>query len=337
MTRTKKRRKNETACSRLSISLTKRFPLSSLKISKAGPWWEVAALTLLVSFHIPPAIGELSNNSTPELLPPALTILERPKTSYRIGDVITYRVQVRWTQTDPDLRMRPPAVDLFNLKLIGITEETASGANGSGASDQNQHVLSFNFRALEPGPARIEPISLKWTRSHDAIGSQLTVPGFDLTIRRTIPLVWFLLAVIGTAIGGTSLLLMKHVLHKPSTQVPPSPTRSFAELELDELRVRYAEWKKGGNHQEFLDAVTRIVERYLTQELGWHFGRDSYNEFKIKAEAKWVRKDAVVMWDTLKKLEYQRYSGISSDEKELEQMYKDIFSFITRKRVISSE
>lgn len=298
----------------------------------------VIALFLPVYFHVSAAIAQVSNHATSEPVPPVLTVLERPKSSYHLDDVITYRIQVQWPETYSDIRMRPPDIDLFNLKLIGVSQETVSDSQTTLDPHENEQILNFNFRGLEPGPARIEQISLKWSRADGAIGSELRVPGFNLTIRRPVP--WRFVLPVPAAIATAGIFFLVFVLkrsfHKHRPGVPPPVFPSIAEVQLDHLRQLYSEWKGSGNNQQFLDRLTRIIERYLAQELDWHFGRDSYNELQLKAQAKWSRKDSLSLGELVKKLEYQKYSGTILDSKELDTLYQNLCTFIERKRIISS-
>src|SRR3989338_61521 len=83
------------------------------------------------------APADFSNHSGNDLATPTLRILEQPSGTYGIEDVIRYSIQVVWPALTQQIRMKPPELDLTNLQLLGIKQETISSASNQRGHTSN--------------------------------------------------------------------------------------------------------------------------------------------------------------------------------------------------------
>jgi len=291
-------------------------------------------LIVIGVFRILTGFADVTNGTGQDSITPTWEVLEFPHATYGFGDTITFRVRLGWPETEDSLRLDQPDLDLDNLELIGISEETRSETN---PSEIGKHILDFSFRAIKPGVARINRIGLRWKDSKGEISSRISIPGLSFIIKPK-PRLWFYVASVGAVfLLGASGALGWYVFQRPKHKRDQPETISFLETFLNDLKNTKAEWQFKGNDEKFLSEIFRIADLFLSQELDWHLKRESYNALKERAEGKWTRREVITITRFLDRLKQERFSGEIPKRDEIEATYHILFSFIEQKKVIPIE
>lgn len=277
-------------------------------------------------------------NSGIDSLAPKFEILDRPKAHYKLDDIIHYRIQIRWPASGIPLRMKPPELNVLNLKLLGVSEESVAKKKDSGTQAESEHILNFKFKALKPGAAKINYISLEWSTEEGAAAAKIRLPGTDFRVHKGFPLKTAA-ASLGSllAVGAGGWAVFKRLRRKAASLTSlPEPPLSFHDQLLNRLNESHSEWKLSGRNREFLRELGRVAEHYLKRELDWDREKHSYADLKRLAESKWTHKEAALLSSLIQEIEYQKFSGAKLDAGTLENAYQTLFSFIEQKRIISA-
>ena len=263
---------------------------------------------------------------------PTLQSLEKPKTTYQVGEIISYRIKVYWPSWIEGVRMSPPDLSLENLELIGVNQETESNSEESGGAVQ---ILTFNFMAQAAGPAQIKHFSLKWTQGEGAATHELAIPSLKLNIvRSSKSRVIALLAVGGSAglIGLPFLFWVRRIKNKKIEKSLKSKPMEI--LILEQLGVTQNQWQTDTNRSKFLNGLTHLLEQYAGQKLDWNPSRDDYNALQKKAEKSWNKKEALELIELFRTLEHNRFSGEQMESEQLKKIYQNVYTFIERRKIL---
>ncbi len=266
---------------------------------------------------------------------PKLEKLEQPKKMYRLGEIITYRVFVRWPSLEIDeFRLSPPELNLENLELLGVSQETVSEPGETEQSKGLVQVLTFRFTAQKPGKASANRFLLRWIQGNGILTNELVIPELELTITQP-SLPWSHIAIMGGSILlGLGLLFTVLFLFKKKKPLQEIPALLFEDKALEQLRGIRTRWESNEIHQEFLSELIRLLQRYSSQKLDWNPSQDSYNALQKKAGEKWSKKEAQELSDLLQNLEYERFSGVTLEREKLVALYQAIYSFIEQKKIV---
>ncbi len=282
-----------------------------------------------------PLDNSIQTAPQPPPISPQLEKLEQPTKTYRPGETIAYRIFVRWpSQEIDDFRLSPPDLNLENLELLGVSQETVSKPEGA---DQNKglvQVLTFRFTAQKPGKASANRFLLRWIQGGGTFTNELVIPELELTIAKP-PLPWLRIGIIGggaLVIISIPLLLVSFLKKKKPLQ--EAPVLSPEDRSLEQLRESRAQWETNTKHQEFLSELTRFLQQYSSQKLDWNPSQDGYNALQKKAGEKWSKKDAQELTDLLQNIDSQRFSGASLQQEKLIELYQGIYSFIEKKKIV---
>jgi len=298
----------------------------------------VLLTTVMVCATMRPMAGhaDLTNQTSGTILGPTLKGIDSPKETYKLDDTIYYKVRLQWSKREQTLRMKPPDIELVNLELLSVSEESVASSRDGGPGNKIERVLNFKFRALAPGPAAIKNITLEWNSENSFVTTKLSIPGLELKIERQFP--WWLagaalsaiLVGVGSVFGIASVRRRK--LAQPQRSVPSTESAVI----LNELHDTYQKWNADQNHQQFFNALSVLSERFLSHELNWHPSGEDDTDLEAKILKKWTRKDYAIIKGMLRMLEEYRFSGVSLERKEIEDLYQTLKSFIERKRIIET-
>ncbi len=227
--------------------------------------------------------------------------------------------------------MSPPDLSLENLDLIAVNQETISGLGESGPAVQ---LLTFNFKASNPGHAQIKRFLLKWIRGDGTSTNELSVPPLELNITHS-PNRWLFaaLASITVGVGGIGFLFWFFKIRKKPIQ-PSNGVQSLESLFLGQFLNALEKWRANLRHEEFLSELSCLFKRYTAQKLDWNPSGDDYNALQKKAEQKWTKKDALELIELFRTLEYEQFSGSQRVPDHLEKLYQNLCHFIERKIII---
>lgn len=270
---------------------------------------------------------------------PTLERVDQPNQTYHPGEIIAYRIQVRWpTKPVHEVRMIPPDLTLNNLELLGISQEVTSKPESPESAGEVAQTLAFRFVAKKPGRATLERFSLRWVQLDGAMVSALTIPALELTITPK-PYFWQWIAVTS---GGTLMMLAVTFLilrlrRSKRQEVLRTQAKSLEELTLNELdAIRTVLKSEGtqGTRRDILSKLACILERYCSQKLDWNPTRDGYNALQKKVEGNYSKKEALELSELFCAVEHERFSGEEIQEPKLLSIHQAICSFIERKKVI---
>lgn len=274
--------------------------------------------------------GALTGQALEET-PPALEIVEKPKATYSLNDVVSYKIRLHFSATATEsLRLKPPTVDFQNLEFLGVSQETTSHGSRESGSEE---ILTFRFRPLKAGRSQIREIELKWVHEDGSEGPSLKIPAAEFKARNPIS-PYFKWVPIGALFVFGSVFPLVYILRKrkkPPTAPPPG--KSLEEIFLGELDLLKNEIGRKKS-AEFLDRLGKISESYMTQKLDWNGPRDGYNTLNTKAQTLWVKKDAQLLEEWFKKLERLRFSGEEVSEHELLALHQTVYSLAAKRKVV---
>lgn len=265
----------------------------------------------------------------PKIISPSLENAHTPKTRYHLDETIVYEVIVKWPEQPEQIRMVSPEMELENLELLGVGQESIS----SGAeSNEFEQLLSLRFKPLKTGRVHIQSLVLKWVQGDGLATTELKIPSLELTVSQN-PLTWLKWSGVGAGTVAFLIALLIWVLKKRKKSNQPSREVSLEELFLKQLEEKYASPQRQ-NSRIFLAELTKIAEQYLSQKLDWNQGKEDYNALKIKAEKMWGKSDARLLKELLEKLEYTRFSGDTPDLHETSNLYESIYHLIQQRQTI---
>ena len=277
----------------------------------------------------PPPINVEAPPPSPKIVSPSLESARSPKTEYSLNEPIIYEVKVRWPETPEQVRMGSPEMELDNLELIGVGAETASDAESTSVFDQ---LLTLRFKALHPGEAKINSLTLTWSQNDGLSTSRLKIPAQEFKIvNQKSYLFWLVLIfpLAGLALGG---IYFKSKSSQKKNQAEANI--SLEELIQRKLKNVKSSWDQNQNHQVFLIEITKNLQDYLSQKLSWNQGQEDYNAFQIKAEKLWDKKEAKELRELLQNLEFKRYSGSELRADELSSLFQFVYSFVEHKKMV---
>ncbi len=268
---------------------------------------------------------------------PKLESVEQPSKAYRPGEVISYHVLISWPVQIESLRLKPPDLNLENLELLGVSQETASEPEKPGENrGEFKQLLTFRLAAQKPGHATVNHFLLRWTQDNETIVSELLIPSMELTIM-PLPFPWArTILILSAGVFGAlalpiSIFLM---IKKKKSSLQVSPPQSLEESTLERLRTSHLQWEIKAVHQEFLGELTHLLEQYSSQKLDWNPSQESYNALQKKAQEKWSKKDSEELGKLLYHIEYERFSGTRLEREKLATLYQTIYSFIERRKIV---
>ncbi len=268
--------------------------------------------------NIPPA--------PPKIVSPELGHVDLPKSIYRIDETIPYQVVVKWPEPPVDVRMNSPELNLENLELIGVGQETLSKPGDSAGEEQ---VLTLRFKAPKKGPAKINSVTLLWTQGGGISTSSLKIPSVELTIKNKPinPWIWICGIALSTLAILGSLLLFRKKKPVSAPVIPKTPEELYL-TKINELK------NSGFEGRNLLNDLTRLLERYLQEKFNWNRSQEDYNALQKKAEKSWDKKEVGELKELFDKIEFMRFSGSEPQQNELITLYQSARSFIERKIVV---
>ncbi|MBI4358574.1 MAG: hypothetical protein HY584_04675 [Candidatus Omnitrophica bacterium] len=314
---TKKKRKND---KRLSLS---------------------AAMSRFLCFVL--LMGVLSNTHLeaetappiPEREAPSIQTLERPNSFYETGEIIVYKVLVRWPSAGERIRMSPPELELENLELAGVGQESVSDQEGSSFLKPMEQILTFRFIAKEPGHASIKQFLLRWNEGEGESTHALSIPPIELTIKPR-PKIFSLYHVLsGSLLGGCFIVaLLVMFYRKRRKKLPAHPSRSLEEIILEKFQTSCNRWKHQGVDSIFLGELEHSLKEYVAQKLDWNPFEGSYNDLQNRAEMKWSKREASHLVDLFRALEEERFSGANRENQKLLELFQSLYSFVEGKKTL---
>ena len=301
-------------------------------------WLITLGLITLLGIRNASADIAQSQETLPFAVIPSLESSERPSGAYHPGQDIPYRIRIHWSSTTEEIRMRPPDLNLQNLELSGVSQETVSQPERSEATGEHEQILTFHFKAQKPGPAKVDGFSLRWIQGDGTATSDLAIPPLELRITPSPKLRIQSLAIGGglLLLTGTAISFLIRVLRKTKKQgAIKAPTKPLEEAVLDELHKVRTTWETNTSQKELLGELTHVLQSYCHQKLDWNPSHQGgYNDLQKKAEVKWSKKEARELTELFRLLEYERFSGAQTDREKLLACYQTLCSFVERRRVI---
>lgn len=267
---------------------------------------------------------------------PSLYVVEKPAGKYRLGEPIFYRLRIDWPQSAPleNLRLQDPEIQLSNLELASVGQESVSESVKNEVHKTVSQLLTFRFKSLKPGPARIDRLKLRWKLENESASIRLTVPAIDLQITGgMIPKsAGWIFCVLAVASGAGICILMRTRSQKMNrTKIESAqPAPSLEESILSQIREAFALFKRNGKRTQLIESFNRLFRHYAAEKLNWHPKQSGYNELLKRAEEHWPKKEAQELGQIMAALERQRFSGAGS-ENDLMALYQRLTSFIERK------
>lgn len=266
---------------------------------------------------------------SPQILlpPPKLKKVEAPeKKTYQIGEAITYQISVELPTSAKTIRMNSPELDLENLTLEGVKQE---------AEGEQEQVLSFQFKGIKPGEAKINRFTLRWTYGEGLTTNELSIPARQFTIvvshlawiKYGVPIMALLLA------GGIAFTLIGFIQAKKKKKTSV-PVITLEDQTMGKLQTTFNRWANEKAHKIFLSEMGHIFQEYLSQKLDWNPTKADYNELQKTTEGKWGRREGQELVQLLKSLEFQRFSGSEPNQQELNKIYESIYSLVRQKKGI---
>ncbi|GEM_PF-4235063 len=275
------------------------------------------------------------NSQTPavseKIVSPVLESADRPSNVYRLSDIITYQIKIKWPELPEHARMSSPKMTLQNLELIGVSEETVSNPNKEINDSSIEQILTLRFKALKPGPAEINSLILEWVQGEGASVSSIRAPSVKLTVKSD-KIVWMWPLFLGIILIVCAAFVF-YFFKKKKTPAPVS-NLSLEESYLNELNQTLSSLEFNSNHKTFLNELEKIFGHYLDQKLSWNRNQEDYNALQKKAEKKWDRREIQEIKTLFDQMEYCRFSGSELNRQELISLVNTVKSFIERKNGI---
>lgn len=270
----------------------------------------------------------------PKIVEPRLESTKQPRTRYRLDEVIVYQITVKWPEPVSNVRMGSPQMSLKNLELIGVGEETVSVSDSREGDTSIEQILTLQFKALKPGPAKINSLILEWIQSDGISSSRLKIPSLELTIRKSNnPLFWISIfgsaAVIISAFFGLAYFKKKKAI--PSVQ----PVKTAEDACLNQLDQLKNSLKSESDSKNFLNHLMRVLDQYARQKFDWNHSQEDYNALQKKADKIWDQKEIRELKELFERIEYSRFSGSELKTEELNSLFQSVRSLIERKKVLT--
>lgn len=307
-------------------------------IARLAPWmlWLcMMATTSTFLYAQEQQLGEMAPTVTaPKLVSPELESVERPKKEYLLHEIISYQIKIKWPELPANVRMVSPQLELENLELIDIGQETVSRPRDPGDSSEIEQILTVQLKAQKPGPAKINTLILQWTQGDGLMSSSLKIPSTDIVIKKQFPfyvVLWSSLAIIFFS-------LMMFILGRRKKKIQEDQSETVTSLETNSLNeLNSVKEKFAANvltDKIFLDQTVQILEHYLKQKFDWNRHQEDYNALQKKTEKYWEKTEIRALIDLFEKVQFSRFSGAGMNREELMSLFTSIYSFIERKRVI---
>ncbi|MBI4368304.1 MAG: hypothetical protein HY588_02810 [Candidatus Omnitrophica bacterium] len=266
---------------------------------------------------------------------PRLDRVEQPTGTYRVGEMLSYRIHILWPELPENVRMDSPEIQTENLQLEGVRQETNSTAEnvlGKGI----EQILTFQFLAQKTGKAEISRFSLRWNQGDGAVSSQIEVPAVRITIAPASK-PWPVILGLGTGLLGLlfgSITLILNRKNRKRAQVPNPTVLSLEDQFIEDANRLYHTHELKPNPKDFLEGLTRLLLTYVKQKLDWNPSQGGYNTLEKKAGERWSQKEAARLRELLQALEYERFSGTQTSADNVKATYEKTLSFINQRRVI---
>lgn len=266
----------------------------------------------------------------PKLISPELESVERPSGQYKLDDIITYQVKVKWPEHSSEIRMSSPRMDLENLELIGVSEETVSGP-GRDADSELEQILILRFQAQKEGPAKINSLILEWTQAGGTLASSLKIPSVELMIqKRKNPVIWISVFGFLCIVLVVSLFFIRR---KNKKAMPVSQSQTIEEQYLSQLGHIKNSPDKDWSGKEMLVHLDAVLEQYIRQKFNWIRGQEDYNALQNKID----KKEISQIKEFFDKMEYLRFSSSELKREEFISLFEKVQMFIERRKVIQTQ
>ena len=294
--------------------------------------WFIAlgSLSFIILFT---AQAEMAKPSPPEAVSPNLEITKGARGTYRLGEIISYQIKLHWPRPTDDIRMSAPDLVMTNLELDGISQETVSQPGTADQKGKVIQLLTFNFKAQKPGPAKVERILLRWTQSDGWVTSSLAIPSFEVNIKAAEP-PWLAIWISSSAVAVFAAILSMIFLKRKTEKIEKAPVQSSEEIALDQLRKLRAKGQSDASRKDSLEQLAEIVHDYLGQKLNWRPNQGGYNTLQKIANELWSPNEASLLTELLRTLEEERFSGVETEPKKFLTLYDRIYSLIEKRRAL---
>ena len=262
----------------------------------------------------------------PKIVSPELNHTNPPKSVYQLDEIIPYQVSVKWPEPPVDARMNSPEMLLDNLELVGVGQETVSNSDEDLGEEQ---LLTLRFKALKPGPAKVSSLVLIWAQAGGISTSTLKIPPVQLTIQKKSNLIpWFGGGIVIATLSAAVILLIRRKKRHSAQAVTPKTLEERIVVQFDHVK------NSGVRGRDFLNELSRVLERYLQEKFDWNRSQEDYNALQKKAEKNWDKKEVREIKDFFEKIDFYRFSGSGLSEEELINLFQSARSFVERKVIV---
>ena len=277
-------------------------------------------------FPIPSSSGDETDLLS---VSPTVSILEQPRGAHPINEFI-----LNWPKNSiQNFRLEAPEVQLDNLDLIGVSQESTSKSNTQETHNEASQTLTFQFRARKTGAARVNRLELRWTSNNGAVSSQLMVPPIDIEIVSSTKSKYQLLA-IGVTLFSLIIIVSGVLTYQAMQKTKRIKTESHQTVEaliLKQFHDVFDIFQQNDDKSKLVEALHELFHQYLAEKLDWHPKQTGYNELLKKAEEQWSKKDARELEELMNEFDIQRFSGVACSREDLLKFYRQVSAFVERR------
>jgi len=262
---------------------------------------------------------------------PEFKILNQPKSAYRLGQSIEYKILVSLEQMPEQARLNSPTYDLENLELVNVRQETITeDTTSDGASTQ---MLTFVFKSVLPGTAEIKNLKIRWALPDGTENYEYELPPVKIKISRPLSAYYKIVAIVWCGIAFPVILYFWVSWKKKKAE-----ENTIVELSLEDKASRklkeIREHVEEKDPRNALKEATSIFNDYLEQTTEWCSKTGDIELLKQQAAQKWSRKESDHICQLIKELECARFGGDFENINKVKTLINSITLFIESKTSI---
>jgi len=289
-----------------------------------------AGVPLPVCSEIPPQSDEESDSRV-------VIYSETDRETYRLDEIIRYRIIVAWKGEKFDVNYRIPKPSLENLILTNVTQKGEKQLTGSLIIQKR--ILTYHLRPEKTGGAFVKSFSFEYSRPDKETIQKAAIPNTNFEIipaKKSIRRIIF--ELIPFAGAFIAFLLLTLFLLRKKKPAPPPRKLSISGLEdhyilelsrieplLTENKTRELVGKSGALFREYLQTKYQLVsQRFTNLELVSQIERrrDILQEERKQCTA------------ILEYLNETQFGGLPPTQEEAAKLYNQVNDFIIGKKVV---
>lgn len=246
-------------------------------------------------------------------------------------------ISISWPKEEADYRFTLPRLSLHNLEIKrrGESQETFRDGNGKGI--RIRKTFSIELKPLEKGPARIDPLTIRYVDSAKGFTGEIQIPEYGIRVKAERGVLTGLLTIMLMAgIAGVVFFYYRRRREGRSRQaVDPQERESLENKKVNRIKDIAASYEKGESvdvlglmGQELKDFLKRRyqIEKILDEET-------FLNELNSRDIGLQEQRHLKRLFGILREA---RYSGREVSADEIRELKEDMIRYIEGKRIVGN-